>query len=153
MTLTLSLLFLSVSSIFRLCRGNLRLQHPRAGGSVRGSGAERYVWRGPAEGPRPGGLRAAEGVHLHHPGPRLRLRPGGHGGQEVTQVSETSLLQKQQRRRKSARIHKRMRGLSVHTRCHDRRSGSLVQRRYERKNSINRIFHYSYFFFLKKCFQ
>lgn len=73
---------------FLSSRGNLCIQHPRAGGSVRGGGAERDVRRGPAEGPRPGGLRAAEGVHLHHPGSRLRLRPRWHRGQKVTQVSE-----------------------------------------------------------------
>lgn len=73
---------------FLSSRGNLCVQHPRAGGSVRGGGAERDVRRGPAEGPRPGGLRAAEGVHLHHPGSRLRLRPRWHRGQKVTQVSE-----------------------------------------------------------------
>lgn len=69
-------------------RGDLCVQHPRAGGSVWGSGAERYVWRGPAEGPRPGGLRAAEGIHLHHSGSRLRFWPRGHRGQKVPQVSK-----------------------------------------------------------------
>lgn len=73
---------------FLSSRRNLRVQHPRAGGSVRGGGAERDVRRGPAEGPRPGGLRAAEGVHLHHPGARLRLRPQRHRGEKVAQVSE-----------------------------------------------------------------
>ncbi len=70
-------------------RGDLCVQHPRAGSSIWGSGAERYIWRGPTEGPWPGGLRAAEGIHLHHSGSRLRFRSWGRGGEKVPQVSKT----------------------------------------------------------------
>lgn len=85
----LSFLLPPLPPFFLVSRGDLCVQHPWAGGAVRSSGAERYVWRGSAEGPWPGGLRAAEGIHLHHSGSRLRLWPRGHGGQKVPQVSKT----------------------------------------------------------------
>lgn len=92
----LSFLLPPLPPFFLVSRGDLCVQHPWAGGAVRSSGAERYVWRGSAEGPWPGGLRAAEGIHLHHSGSWLRLRPRGHGGQKVPQVSKTDSKQHQQ---------------------------------------------------------
>lgn len=72
-------------------RRDMRIQHPGGGVSVRGGGAERDIWRGPAEGPRPGGLWVAEGVHLHYSGSWLWIWPRGSGGQEVAQVSDTQM--------------------------------------------------------------